>query len=124
MGWGTWGAWPGNREGWRQWPRGVAEMEGCPAHHGDNVEGRDTPCWMVRGSGGCLARAEGSTAKVCEQTLVLVVVCRFGCQLQFPVCLIEQVLGVSGMTVHVPLIGLLRGNDFAVGLIDEALRLH
>ena len=52
----------------------------------------------------------------------MVAVGRYGCRLELPVGLIEEILGVGGVAVHVPLIRLLRGYDSVVGLGAKTLR--
>src|SRR5580698_2826921 len=51
-----------------------------------------------------------------------VMVCGFGGELEFAVGLIEEVLGLGGVTIHIPLVGLLSGADFVPCLLTEALR--
>lgn len=45
----------------------------------------------------------------------------FGSCLQLVIRLVQQLFGLCGMALHVPLVGLLGGNDLVVGLSGQAL---
>ena len=69
--------------------------------------------------------ATGNAAADLECTLDrgrLVTVGGFGGSLQFAVSLVEEFLGLLRVTIHIPLVGFLRGHNLAISLIAEALR--
>jgi hypothetical protein len=55
------------------------------------------------------------------RTLFGAAVCRFGCELQLSIDLIQQVLRLLSVTLHVSFIGLLRRNDPLPGLLAQPL---
>src|SRR5260370_6824931 len=57
-----------------------------------------------------------------SKVLLGVAVCGSGGQLQLPVDVIQEVLGLLGVTFHVPFIGSLRVNDSLPGSLAELLR--
>jgi hypothetical protein len=130
MGWGNWGAWLGSRSGQRQCPSGVAEMRRasppftetilkCGKHDGPALRKAQTDCPTRRGA---FPSRAGQPISKAELGSVLVPVGRFGCEPDFPLCLFEQIFCLCGVAAHVPLVGLLRGGDAVIGLVDQVLR--
>ncbi len=84
--------------------------------------------WKGLGRSGCDAARCPTHSRVSNEwekviaPLLVILIGRFGRQLQLLVRLIEQVLGLRRVALHVPLIVLLRGHDLLICLFAESLR--